>query len=80
MCASEKDRTGLAEHEQSAQIIAKHLRVKVIEVDKELMLTGHTGVIPGSCIVEVQPYGALKPNQKIRLAFLSLDLKLYLAL
>nr|MBA2628728.1 hypothetical protein [Rickettsiaceae bacterium] len=42
MCASGKDRTGLAEHDQSAQAIATKLKINVKEVDGQLLKSGHT--------------------------------------
>ncbi|MGX6960045.1 MAG: hypothetical protein ACIPMY_02110 [Rickettsia endosymbiont of Pentastiridius leporinus] len=42
MCASGKDRTGLAEHDQSSSAIADKLGVDIKEVDKQLLKGGHT--------------------------------------
>ncbi len=42
MCASGKDRTGLAEHDQSAQAIATKLGMKVKAIDGQLLKSGHT--------------------------------------
>lgn len=42
MCASGKDRTGLAEHDQSAGVIANKLNMKIEDVDKQLLRSGHT--------------------------------------
>lgn len=42
MCASGKDRTGLAMHDQSAQAVAKKLEVPVVAVDAALVAAGHT--------------------------------------
>lgn len=50
MCASGKDRTGLAEHDQTAQVLSKHLGVEITEVDRSLIRAGHTGMIPGSVV------------------------------
>jgi len=56
MCASGKDRTGLAEHDQSAQIISQKLGIDIKEVDKQLLASGHTaqqagGIYAGGCTV-----------------------------
>ncbi|XVN43522.1 MAG: hypothetical protein RCG15_04505 [Candidatus Rickettsia vulgarisii] len=45
MCASGKDRTGLAEHDQSAGVIAAKLNMKIEDIDKQLLKSGH--ILPG---------------------------------
>jgi hypothetical protein len=42
MCASGKDRTGLAEHDQSAQAISNKLGIPVKDIDAQLLKSGHT--------------------------------------
>ena len=42
MCASGKDRTGLAEHDQSAQAIATKIGATVKDIDGQLLASGHT--------------------------------------
>jgi hypothetical protein len=42
MCASGKDRTGLAEHDQSSGVIANKLNMKIEDIDKQLLRSGHT--------------------------------------
>jgi hypothetical protein len=42
MCASGKDRTGLAEHDQSAQAIANKIGATVKDIDGQLLASGHT--------------------------------------
>ncbi len=42
MCASGKDRTGLAEHDQSAGVIASKLNMNIEDIDKQLLKAGHT--------------------------------------
>jgi hypothetical protein len=42
MCASGKDRTGLAEHDQTAQALAAELGIPVKDIDRKLLLSGHT--------------------------------------
>lgn len=42
MCASGKDRTGLAEHDQSAQAISNKTGVSVKDIDGQLLASGHT--------------------------------------
>ncbi|WP_341790546.1 hypothetical protein [Rickettsia endosymbiont of Polydrusus tereticollis] len=63
MCASGKDRTGLAEHDQSSSAVAAKLGIQVTEVDKQLLKTGHTagqagGVYAGGATVGC--YGTLQ--------------------
>lgn len=63
MCASGKDRTGLAEHDQSSSAIADKLGVDIKEVDRQLLKGGHTagqagGVYAGGATVGC--YGTLK--------------------
>ena len=42
MCASGKDRTGLAEHDQTAQAVATELKIDVKNIDGQLLKSGHT--------------------------------------
>ena len=42
MCASGKDRTGLAEHDQSARAIATKIGAPISDIDKQLLASGHT--------------------------------------
>ncbi|MFK7967667.1 MAG: hypothetical protein AB8B68_00645 [Rickettsiaceae bacterium] len=42
MCASGKDRTGLAEHDQSARAIASKIGAHVKDIDGQLLASGHT--------------------------------------
>ena len=42
MCASGTDRTGLAEHDQSAQTIATKIGATVKDIDGQLLASGHT--------------------------------------
>ncbi|MDC0865186.1 hypothetical protein OAP56_04495, partial [Rickettsiaceae bacterium] len=42
MCASGKDRTGLAEHDQSATAIANAIGANVKDIDPQLLASGHT--------------------------------------
>jgi hypothetical protein len=42
MCASGKDRTGLAMHDQTVQAIAEHLNVPVKDLDAQILRGGHT--------------------------------------
>ncbi|HJD55265.1 MAG TPA: hypothetical protein LFW21_01130 [Rickettsia endosymbiont of Pyrocoelia pectoralis] len=63
MCASGKDRTGLAEHDQSSSAIADKLGIDIREVDKQLLKGGHTagqagGVYAGGATVGC--HGTLK--------------------
>ncbi|MCC8368768.1 MAG: hypothetical protein LN573_01610 [Rickettsia endosymbiont of Oxypoda opaca] len=63
MCASGKDRTGLAEHDQSSSAVAAKLGIQVTKVDKQLLKTGHTagqagGVYAGGATVGC--YGTLQ--------------------
>ncbi len=41
MCASGKDRTGLAEHDQSARAIATKIGAPISDIDKQLLASGH---------------------------------------
>jgi hypothetical protein len=63
MCASGKDRTGLAEHDQSSSAIADKLGIDIKEVDKQLLKSGHTvgqagGVYAGGATIGC--YGTLQ--------------------
>lgn len=63
MCASGKDRTGLAEHDQTSMAIATKLSIDIIDVDKQLLKAGHTagqagGVYAGGATIGC--YGTLK--------------------
>ena len=42
MCASGKDRTGLAEHDQTAKAIATKIGAHILDIDKQLLASGHT--------------------------------------
>ena len=42
MCASGKDRTGLAEHDQTARAIATKIGAPISDIDKQLLASGHT--------------------------------------
>lgn len=42
MCASGKDRTGLAEHDQTSTAIANRLGIEVKVADEQLLKAGHT--------------------------------------
>jgi hypothetical protein len=66
MCASGKDRTGLAEHDQSAQAIANRIGAKVKDIDGQLLASGHTaqqagGVYAGGATVGC--YGTKSENK-----------------
>lgn len=63
MCASGKDRTGLAEHDQTAGAIAIKLNMKIQDVDKQLLKSGHTagqagGIYAGGATIGC--YGTLQ--------------------
>lgn len=63
MCASGKDRTGLAEHDQTSTAIANRLGIEVQDVDRQLLKAGHTanqagGVYAGGATIGC--YGTLK--------------------
>jgi len=63
MCASGKDRTGLAEHDQSSSAIATKLGIELQDADKQLLKAGHTanqagGVYAGGATIGC--YGTLK--------------------
>ncbi|WP_341794544.1 hypothetical protein [Rickettsia endosymbiont of Rhinocyllus conicus] len=63
MCASGKDRTGLAEHDQTSTAIANRLRIEVKAADEQLLKAGHTagqagGVYAGGATIGC--YGTLK--------------------
>ncbi|WP_342270181.1 hypothetical protein [Rickettsia endosymbiont of Orchestes rusci] len=63
MCASGKDRTGLAEHDQTSSAVAAKLGIQVTDVDKQLLKAGHTagqagGVYAGGATVGC--YGTLQ--------------------
>jgi hypothetical protein len=62
MCASGKDRTGLAEHDQTSSALALRLGIDVKDVDKVLLQAGHTvgqagGVYAGGATIGC--YGTL---------------------
>lgn len=66
MCASGKDRTGLAEHDQSAQAIATKIGAKVKDIDGQLLASGHTaqqagGVYAGGATIGC--YGTKSENR-----------------
>lgn len=66
MCASGKDRTGLAEHDQSATAIAKKTKIPVEQIDAQLISAGHTaqqagGVYAGGATIGC--YGTKKENK-----------------
>lgn len=48
MCASGKDRTGLAEHDQTAQSVAARFGMDIKDVDKQILAAGHTAEQAGS--------------------------------
>lgn len=48
MCASGKDRTGLAEHDQTAQAVAARFGMDIKDVDKQILVAGHTAEQAGS--------------------------------
>ncbi len=48
MCASGKDRTGLAEHDQTATALAEKLGVEPKELDGQIIASGHTAQQAGS--------------------------------
>lgn len=63
MCASGKDRTGLAEHDQTSSAIAARLGIEVQDADKQLLKAGHTagqagGVYAGGATIGC--HGTLK--------------------
>ncbi|WP_395476985.1 hypothetical protein [Rickettsia endosymbiont of Pantilius tunicatus] len=63
MCASGKDRTGLAEHDQTSTAIANKLGIEVKDADEQLLKAGHTagqagGVYAGGATIGC--YGTLK--------------------
>ncbi|WP_341793205.1 MULTISPECIES: hypothetical protein [unclassified Rickettsia] len=63
MCASGKDRTGLAEHDQTSSAVAAKLGIQVTDVDKQLLKAWHTagqagGVYAGGATVGC--YGTLQ--------------------
>ena len=66
MCASGKDRTGLAEHDQTAQVIAEKFGLQVADVDKQLLPSGHTaqqagGIFAGGATIGC--FGTKKENK-----------------
>lgn len=63
MCASGKDRTGLAEHDQTSSVIADKLGIDITDADKQLLKAGHTagqagGVYAGGATIGC--YGTLQ--------------------
>lgn len=66
MCASGKDRTGLAQHDQSAHAIANKLEMNVKDIDAQLLAGGHTagqagGIRAGGATIGC--YGTKKENK-----------------
>ncbi len=47
MCASGKDRTGVAEHDQSVNAISKITGISVEQLDEQLISSGHTSYFTG---------------------------------
>ncbi|AIL65767.1 hypothetical protein NOVO_07110 [Rickettsiales bacterium Ac37b] len=63
MCASGKDRTGLAEHDQTSWAIANKLKIDIKNIDQQILKSGHTagqagGVYSGGATIGC--YGTLK--------------------
>ena len=65
-CASGKDRTGLAMHDQSAKAVSSALGIPIGNVDKALLVSGHTTSVPGSPVFgggSIGNYGTKHENK-----------------